>query len=499
MKRAKKSIGLILAILLVLTTVSAGCTKKATTTKADTSKFVALSEYLIGAPAKDYDQMLTAFNVKAKKDLNCSLSVTWIGWGDYSTKYPLVLASGEAIDLIYTSSWTGFTVQATKGAFMPLEKLAPEYAPKSFAAQTPGMIKALTLNGHLDALSPKFSQYAQMGYIVRGDLMKKYGFANGSLKTMDDIGAFAAAVHKGEKGIDPFGFDSQSSLDIYENYQLGYFPFANIYNFPLQVTVDSAGMPTGTVKNIYEDPGYPAFFAKMKQWADAGYWPTNVLSNKDTSMLNEGTAAMRLHNIDSWVTAGITNPTWDMQFVPGYPHAKLTSAYQDAMAIPASSKNPERALMLIEKIRTDETYYDLLAYGIKDTDWKLNAKDEVVATDPKVWAPDGYCNWGFKDPQFAKDAAGSPATMKAVKDAAKATGIDTPYTYFSFNTESVKAQIAAIASAMAQYHDPLALGYVKDPVAGLATLKQKLKDAGVDAVQVELQKQVDAFAKTIIK
>src|SRR5665647_2126712 len=136
MKKSMKSIVIALAMLLVLTTVFSGCSKKATSTQVDTKKFVELKMYLIGTPAKDYDAVLAAFNEKAKKDLNCSLSVTWIGWGDFSTKYPLILASGEPIDLIYTSTWTNFYQNAQKGAFLALEDLAPKYAPASFAETT---------------------------------------------------------------------------------------------------------------------------------------------------------------------------------------------------------------------------------------------------------------------------------------------------------------------------------------------------------------------------
>jgi len=45
---------------------------------------------------------------------------------------------------------------------------------------------------------------------------------------------------------------------------------------------------------------------------------------------------------------------------------------------------------------------------------------------------------------------------------------------------------------MTQYWIPLKLGYV-EPVEGLKVLKQKLKAAGVDKVQAEFQRQMDAF------
>jgi len=52
---------------------------------------------------------------------------------------------------------------------------------------------------------------------------------------------------------------------------------------------------------------------------------------------------------------------------------------------------------------------------------------------------------------------------------------------------------------MTKYENPLALGYVNDPAAGLTELKAQLKTAGIDAVQAELQKQVDAFNASIAK
>ena len=120
---------------------------------ADTSSPVELNMYLIGSPAKDYDAVLAKFNETAKKDLNCTVKVNWIGFGDFSTKYPLVLASGENIDLIYTSTWLNYYQQAQKGAFMALDEIGPKYAPKSFEAEPKEALKpsnlAIANAGHL--------------------------------------------------------------------------------------------------------------------------------------------------------------------------------------------------------------------------------------------------------------------------------------------------------------------------------------------------------------
>ena len=461
----------------------------------DISKEVALSMYLIGTPAQNYDDVLKVFNEKAKDDLNCTLGVTWIGWGEYSTKYPLVLASGEVIDLIYTSNWLNFSTEAAKGAFMAIEDLAPVYAPLSYAAQSEGQKITCTVNGHLYAISPAFEQYAMMGYIVRGDLMDKYGMTE--IKNLMDFGEYCKNVVENDKQLDPSGFDSQTNLLSYKLDELNYYGLG-LANMPLALTCDEDGNPTTEVVFSLDEPALPEFFDLMKEWSDAGYWPKNVLSNKDTAMLTEGLAATRLHNFDSWVTAYMAHPEWDLRFFGGDHHSYLTSAVQDAMAIPASAKNPERALMLLEKLKNDEAYYNLLTYGVEGVDYTM--KDGYLeATDAEVFAPEGYCSWGFKDPKFLKPLIGSPPNMQEVKDECKEKGINTPYVNFSFNPDAVKNEVAAVNSVMTQYCSPLSLGYVDDPAAELENLKKQLKDAGIDKVQAELQSQVDTFYETNVK
>ena len=507
---------LIYAICVMLLTSIAGCseaqtpagnTEKAETTdkkddtgndaeQLDTSKEVALSMYLIGTPAKDYDDVLKVFNEKAKSDLNCTLGVTWIGWGEFSTKYPLVLASGEAIDLIYTSNWLNFSTEAAKGAFMAIEDLAPVYAPLSYAAQSEGQKITCTVNGHLYAISPAFEQYGMMGYIVRGDLMDKYGMTE--IKNIIDFGEYCKNVVAYDKQLDPSGFDSQASLLSYKLDELNYYGLGLTASIPLAVTCDDDGNPTNNVVFTLDDPALPEFFEMMKEWSNAGYWPKNVLSNKDTDMLTGGIAATRLHNFDSWVTAYMAHPEWDLRFYGGDHHSYLTSAVQDAMAIPASAKNPERALMLLEKLKNDESYYNLLTYGVEGVDYTME-DGFLKPTDPEIFAPEGYCSWGFKDPKFLKPLIGSPPNMQEVKDACKEKGIISPYVNFSFNPDAVKNEFAAVTNVMTQYCSPLSLGYVEDTVAELKNLKKQLKDAGIDKVKDELQAQVNTFFEEHVK
>jgi putative aldouronate transport system substrate-binding protein len=446
--------------------------------------------YLIGNPTQAYWDALAVFNKKAQADLNLTLKVNFIGWGDFSQKYPLVLASGEPIDLIYTSTWLQFPQQALKGAFMPLEDIGPKFAPESFKLEPKEGLRQATLNGHLYALPPNFTQYAFHGPIYRGDLGAKVGVPE--IKSFDDWGKFMVAVHKSDATIDPAGmYATIPMIDASYWYQNDLYPLSGdpVIASPFWIDVNDK---TGKVVNIVDRADTPDLLKKLYAWSKAGAWPKSVLSNKDDKMFQTGKAASVPWNIDNWVGQYMQNPQWDVKFFSMLKHTYALPYMQDGMAIPASAKHPDLALKLLDKLRNDKSYYMLLSYGIEGKQYKMNEKGELIALDNTNWPPEQFCNWGYRDNRFRPDMAGSPASLKDVRAAAAKAAVDNPYVSFTQVIEPVKNEYAAVVNVMTQYWVPLKLGYV-EPVAGLKTLKEKLKAAGVAKVEAEFQKQLNAF------
>lgn len=218
------------------------------------------------------------------------------------------------------------------------------------------------------------------------------------------------------------------------------------------------------------------------------------MSNKDDQMLNNGKAASLVHNMDNWIGDAIKNPSYDLKYTNFITQSYPQPYIQDAMAIPASSKNPERALMLLEKLRTDQSYYNLLTYGIEGKHYEITSDKQFKGLDQEGFAQEQYCNWGYRDTNFRYDLVGSPSNLKEFKTTTKSNSKTNIYTSFFINTDPVKNEYAAVLNVMQQYYLPVKLGYV-DPVKGLADLKEKLKAAGVEKVQAEIQKQLDEFVK----
>ncbi|MCL2867098.1 MAG: ABC transporter substrate-binding protein, partial [Clostridia bacterium] len=157
-----------------------------------------------------------------------------------------------------------------------------------------------------------------------------------------------------------------------------------------------------------------------------------------------------------------------------------------------SAKNPERALMFLELLRHDESYYDLLTYGIRGTHWEINERGELLALDTEGFEPEAYCSWGFKENKFFKPPVGMPPNLQEVTAALEALSAESPIALFFPEYEPVKNERAAVFNVWQQYGLPLSYGYV-DVESGLKMVRDKLAAAGVKDIQAELQRQLEAF------
>jgi len=80
--------------------------KSADGQKADTSEYVELTMYLIGDRTPDFDEVYAEINKILKEEVNATVNVKFLSWGEHDTKYSLLFSSGEDFDLIFTaSSW----------------------------------------------------------------------------------------------------------------------------------------------------------------------------------------------------------------------------------------------------------------------------------------------------------------------------------------------------------------------------------------------------------
>jgi len=477
--------------------------------KVDTSKEVELTGYLLGDRPKGMDDVLVKLNEKLKKDINATMKINYIGWGDLQSKYPLVLASGENVDWIFTANWAYYGQEAAKGAFYELnEDMIKTNMPKHYAATNPTAWKEALLNGKIYMVPTSTPDKKVNEFAIREDLRKKYNVPE--VKSWLDIEPYLAAIKKNEPGMIPLNIDSSIDIGRPFFYQLA--STTKSYYDLLAATSGGSGIvsdtddTTGTLYKMTDATvvnDYKSTAKVIKAWYDNGYINRNAYSNKVRSRdsFEQGKSAVAFGNttdmqstIDKAKAMG-----WEIKVMPGlskkgtYP---ADSYINNGFAVAAKSKNPERVLMAMDLIMEDPDYNQLAYYGVEGVnyvvkDGKIALPDGVTA-DKNTYAPDASGFWFTNKDLLKPQAAWSDAYVKLREDAKKQVA---PYAYAAFtpNTEKVKTEVANLNQVIVQYFNPINLGMVKDVDAAFKTLDDKLKAANIDKLMTEMKTQTDAY------
>lgn len=417
--------------------------------EVDTSKEVELVMYVISDRPAGQDIVDENLNALLKEKLNCTLKLNWIGWAEYAQKYPLLFSSGEEFDMAYCAGWLGFTSLAQRGAFMPLDEMLPVYAPDNYAMHSESALQQATVNGKLYAVPSLLPTYTAYVSIYRGDLAAEAGITD-PIDTFEEVEQYAdyiVANHPEMEAIDEYSSGPELSLvwtrmnglmDIDSNMRyLFYDP--------------SEEHPT--VKALYDLDGATEFYQMCKEWCDKGYWTKSALADTDSQKTQNGKAAMRFHNLDSWTSLTVQHPEWDPQFgvmTSDVAHLPYT---QDCMVISNTAKNPERALAFWNLVTTDQEVYDAFYYGILGTSYNLNEEGQFEILDSDLYAANAM--WAVRTLELNRNQIGVPESYDTIRAEWEETiqeGVGSEkFTGFVMDTSGITTEVAACSNARQQY------------------------------------------------
>ena len=465
----------------------------------DVSEHVDLTMYLIGDRTADFDEVYGKINEILEEKLNCSISVEFLSWGEHDTKYSMLFSSKEDFDLIFTaSSWCHYEQTVALGGFY---EMTPEfiqtYAPDIWNVVPEMAWSQAEIDGKIYMVPNYQNEFGQDVIAVRGDLMEKYGFED--ITTWDELKEFYMTVAQNEDGMFACGGGP--------NYQY----------WQAQGMTKTGGTPKGGELILYntQDPsdlsftyvmdwdGFLDYCKQAKEMCDAGCWSQDVLSSTDerqTGLLSGKSAAM-VWNLGSCMgfakQANAEHPEWNVTICdPVAEQDKQVNSYiNNGVAINLNSKNPERAMMVLNEFYTNPEVQDLTRLGIEGKHWEAVGEDQYKNLDQSGYGVDSNCNWGWTnctikrseyienrtelDDRYDTILAGWNANVKT----------EHPYDGFNFNAEPVTTQVAAVDAVVATYYGPLTNGLVDDVDATFNEFKEMLDKAGIRDIIAELEKQ----------
>lgn len=548
----KRTICLLLAMIMVLSIVLAGCSKTAETPAADETpattepvettdntetpeapeetaepaleqKTIQLMITGAGKQANS-DKVWAAFNEQLQQYVpNTTVEFIDVPFEEYSEKFSQVLASGEGVDL----AWTGWLINKPQniadGNLMPLDDLLAEYGQ--------GIVDILGENVveiHRNADDGKLYYLPswqglvgdRRGWLVVTEIAELAGDTwiedtEAALNKWrnnysEGTEAFQAVLDQATKYLAAAKEAGKLGAGINTGRVFGWSMYNGTRSNP-GVGGAEIGIPfednTFTVIDGVASEHYKLYAKTMADWYKEGYIRSDIMS-VDTSTLTmpkngEITDTTYVFSCDPYLTeadqdAATADAGMDMTYLPVEENASLILGGDTSYAIPYCADEPERAMMVLNAIYSQPDLYNTLIYGIEGEDYTKNADGTIttsyVGASPTADDSYGIQRWIIGSCKNALINNGTDPNYYADLEALEETARVNPFLNFTFDRTNVEGICASILNVYYEYGPQLDNGVAGDNWEELYNnYMAARKDAGIEELVTEFQNQINAY------
>lgn len=450
------------------------------------------------------DEILAKFCEKYKDQLNIEkIEYNFVSFGDYEDKMTSLVAGGDDFDGFFVADWMLYSKMANKGAFLPLDELMQQYAPTLYQTYVDnGSLTSCSIEGQLVALPWTQEKSSKAVLFYRKDLAEQYGVTVNDLETIEDLDAFLTEANEKVPNITTFesGFprgntNSDVLAILHSKYEMD---SLNYHMLTFDLNADSTELLPIEQTEMFKEA-----VTWMKKWYDQGIVSKNELSETDTKMFENGKTFAKVGLMED-ALQGISFNISDAEYgwAELYPDGKYRkdSPLNNAFAINKNAANPERLLMLLELLNTDEEAYDMFMYGIEGETY---VKDEngtlqyPEGQDASTSTYLGWFNWPFVRQQFNKPSGkNTQESMDALTEwLSKDCLVVSPLTGFNPDTSDVKTELAQRDQLYDEQGKLLLAGITggDDVDTAIAKYIENQKAAGLDKIMEFMQSEANAY------
>lgn len=522
MKGVKKSYVVWTSMMLTAALAAAGCSSNDSgaktsaspeaTAAATTEAGKALSPYEIvmvypDGPQKDLATVQNAMNDYLKKtyaNLNMTVKLNPIDWGAWSDKTNLMMASSEKFDLLFTADWLGYNQQVTKGGLLPLDDLLAKHGPDILAVEK-DYHAAAKRGGKIYGIHTHQELGGTQGVLLDKALVDKYKFDLSVLKSgkVEDLEPMLKTIKENEQDVTPL---------VAPSFPLeAYFTSGTTDSIVSLAVLNVLGTAPDKVVNLYETPRYMELAQLTHKWFKAGYINKDALTpgldawkkfqaGKAFALVGDAEilANMEIGSVSKSPSKSAQTGREILQVplnIDRLQTGKMTATMQ---AISKTSKDPERAMMLLNLFFKDKNLLTLFNFGVEGTHYVLK-EGQIALPEGKTNNDVGFYHdimWQIGNQMLNYTRVGEDPKKYENYEKFNQLVSKNPSRMFGFvfDPEPVKNELIAIDTAQKTYTDGLKSGQL-DPVENLPKLLEKQKAAGADKVIAEAQKQLDAWRK----
>ncbi|MCC8076071.1 MAG: ABC transporter substrate-binding protein [Clostridiales bacterium] len=482
---------LLVAVLLLVCCSCGGETKEATgsSSASDEQEVVTLRFPLIvdDALPENIDQVEDTLNDYLNEQIGVQVSFVAVSISSLEDYYLLQSSSTEKLD--FFSLLPGEELLSTMvdaGLILPLDDLLTEYG-QGVLDSADEVLSTGQLNG-VQYMVPAVRDNYTMGTSLEFNaaLVRKYGFDISSIETLADVEPMLEVILENEPGVVPFTSSGSASL----TQLLGGYDCLGDTLGVLNLRADDSL----TVVDWYETEEFLELTRFLYQWNQKGYLSQDAVVSQQsgTSMVEEGTAFCTLSTImptgDYGSEVSESSVVVEVQLSD---QPQLLTSYQmglEGICISASCAAPEKAMQLLNLLYTDECVVNLLEHGIEDVNYTLT---EDGAADHGGGYFLLYGQPLNQTLRYPSADYGEHYEEKCLTFAEN--DVVSPACGFVFDSSPVSKEVALCQAVVEYYFPVLDCGCV-DPDEEIPKFVEELKEAGIDTIIAEKQRQLDQWA-----
>lgn len=525
----KKLFALILAALMCASLFTA-CGKKGD----DESKKVELTWVVFIGEQEELKRANAAVNEKLA-ELMPNTTIKLMQDAGFDSKWSMWMASGEKIDI----AWTGYMVsminEAAADSYLELDDLIDDYG-DAIAAERKDFAEDYATgvyNGKTYAIPNLQPIMHQTPYLsVPAELYRYF-----------PVDAFLAEAHKGTKTsrelyeiltqylktiFDKGLADSETISKSFDCYHMLECVASRGYDW-VGSRMDGAWLcydafdDNAKIESFFETDAYKLYIEYASKWYQAGYIPQDVmvatggsggnrkgifsLGSNEIHFNETKDSVKEIKDSDGKVTEyHLLMNTYDQIFNG----STLFGSYATYTCLPYTCSNPERAIKLLNLLKTDEgnDLFNTIIYGIEGRHYTKDDSDpnDIVAYGADyVIQPDNYDKYGIPHWQIGNvyQAYRTPNILKGQKEYCldyikniKPKCHNTKFKGLQVDLTQYAAKVQNVTDTVSEFSQTLLYGVKANTYLDYyGIFSKELKANGVDEVKKIAQEQADAFLK----
>lgn len=499
MKRSKKLLAILLATVLS-TSVLAGCGSSSSENSTKSTKgnpdeivyaYVTFNKLPNSSQLQNVENAIDKITVPK---INVKVKLKPLSVSNYSQQVSLAMQSGEQLDVFHTLG--DLNQYMSKNELAPLDDLLNKYGKETKDIIGSAFLKTTESNGKTYAIPSYKGVAIAPNLVYRTDIMQALGVDPSSIKSIDDLDALFAKVKEKYPNMTPVAPTNQGYSGVLATLTGVDYLTDDLFK-PTAVLVGD----NTKVQDYYETDAFKEKIKVAKDWYNKGY-----LSKDAATTSTLATELISADKCFSYIASyagkesgaqisALTGKKMGMVRL-AQPYLSTTSVNAVSWGIASTSKKQEAAMKFLNLTYSNKDVVNLLVYGIEGQDYVKTDKDHLKYPNGKDSNSVPYTaalSCGIIGNQFNQYSleGQSTADLKLMENENKNSAMSKAFG-FTFDSSNVKTEYSAVMNVINQYLPGLNCGSL-DPNTELPNFIKKLKEAGMDTIVKEKQKQLDQW------